>query len=435
MNRLQLEIEKVKSIFLSDDLLAKAAKPEIYSLPEEFAKSKKNKNFLVKFLIILYIAVIGCGAYYLTIIEANKSKRIEVNIAEFRLFNLMELLAEKKENEAKLAQLQRELEDFRKKSLEQIGKLPPRERQKAIAALNEEMKALEESYLRQIREKEQALASLEKAIAAQQREIEAVAKESEAIIRNYQSINQSQQLENQRLIIEYEEKIAALKAGHQAELEQLKQDHKKMSDDLILRYNPRFNRGEIAAAINSRLGSSQRVNFNKYNRILADESGFNEDDFNQLRKEIYYQEVIIDGLRNVGYQNSVPAALRKLSELSRSIIQKYEKIWGDLSAGIKEKNDYIESYEYALKYLAMTGRETGYVIDPRNTKRMLVFIDQIYSVKKGDIAYIFKNDAVPVAKVRLDPAGGQTFAAVVETLKPVKIEPFDKILLKLEVAQ
>ncbi|MGE5604328.1 MAG: hypothetical protein ACM3YE_01395 [Bacteroidota bacterium] len=428
-------LEKVKNIFLSDDLLAKDAKPEVYSLAEEFSKSKKNKAVLVYALIFLYVAVIGFSVFFLTTIEENKNKRIEVNIAEFRQFNLMELLAEKKENEEKLAQLQLELEEFRKQAMEEIKKLSPREQQKAIAALNEKMKTLEADYLQQIKDKEAALAALEKSIAAEKQKIAASAQENEAVIKNYQNLSQMQQVENEQLKIEYEGKIAKLNADYRAEIELLKKDNQILIEELTLRYNPKFTRGEIAAAINSKLGNVKDNTRNRYNRILADEGILNEQEYNQIHKKVQNQTIILKGLEDVGYLNSVPLALDKLGQLSRSVVADYEKLWGKLVELIQEKNEAINSYEYALKYLAMTGRETGYVIDARNPNRLIIFIDQIYSVRKGDFAYIFKDDATPIAKIELNPEKGRITAIVKEVLKPVKIEPFDKILLKLEVAK
>lgn len=427
-------VEKIKSIFLSDDLLVKNVKQEVYSLADEFAKSKKNKNSLTFVLIFIYVVVIGCGSYFLTTFEENKNKRIDVNIAEFRQFNLVELLAEKKDNEEKLAQLQQELEDYRVKAMEQIKKLSPKEQQKAIAVLNEKMKTLEESYSRQIKEKEKALATLEQSINAEKQRIAAAARENETVIHNYQNLAQTKQMENERLILEYEDTIAKLKADHQGELELTKQENQKTIEELIARYNPKFTRGEIASVINSKSrAKSVKIN-DKYDRILAAEDVLSEAEFNQINKNVQSQKVLIKGLQEVGYENSVPVVLDKMDQLLDSLINDYGNLWRTLAGRLREKNERINSYDYALKYMAMTGRETGYVIDPRNPNRMIIFIDQIYSVKKGDYAYILKNDSTPIAKIELDPGKGGITAKVKEVLKPIKIEPFDKILLKLEVA-
>jgi hypothetical protein len=154
-----------------------------------------------------------------------------------------------------------------------------------------------------------------------------------------------------------------------------------------------------------------------------------------LRKKIQNQKLIIDSLQRVPYTNSVPLALNRLEGLSQSIIGDYETLWGNLVEQLNARNSYLGNYEYAFNYLTIMRSESGFVIDARNPNRMEVFIDHVYSVKNGDIAYIFKNDDSPIAKIELNLEHGRITAKVKENLRPVKIEPFDKILLKLEVSK
>ncbi|MGE5580998.1 MAG: hypothetical protein ACM3X9_00505 [Bacillota bacterium] len=446
------QIEQIKELFLSDDLLAKNVKPEIYSLPDEFARSRKNKSLLVYALLLLYTAAIGTGVYLLTTDEENKSKRVEVNIAEFRQFNLMELLAEKKENEEKLVKLQQELENLRAESMREIQKLSPKNQQKAIAELNEKMKKIEDTYKQQISSKEEALRELQKTISAEQQRINKSARETQQEIEKYRALNKMQGAELVRLNTDYETKIAKLAAAHQAEVDRLKAEIVKLTaahqseidrltkeyqdslNALTLRYNPVYSHGEMAALLNSKPESTSGEAWNKFS-LLPQEATWSQQEFDQLRKKIQNQRIIIKNLQNIPYTNSVPLAINRLDKLSQSIVEDYEALWGDLAGRLNEKNKYLNSYEYALNYLSMTRSESGFVIDARNPNQMLVFIDRIYSVKKGDTAYVFKNDDLPIAKIELNPEHGRITAKVKELLKAVKIEPFDKILLKLEVAQ
>jgi ribosomal protein L3 len=428
-------LEQIKNLFLSEELLAKNARPEVYSLSDEFAKSKKNRNILVYVLIILYIATIGAGAFLLTAIEENKSKRVEVNIAEFRQFNLIELLAEKKENEEKLAKLQQELDQLRTNSLKEIQKLSPRNQQKAIAELNEKMKQLEESLQRQISVKEESLKALEKSIINEQQRMIKTVQESQSQVKNYQNINQMQGAELVRLNAQHQAEIERLKKEHQLEIDNLKKDNQTLINTLTLRYNPIFTQGEMAAIINSKMGSGATGSLKKFDKTLLKPSVVNEQDFNQLRKKIQSQKIIIDSLQHVPYTNSVPAALNRLEQISQSIIDDYETLWSNLAEQLNVRNSYLSSFEYAFNYLAIIRSESGFVIDARNQNRMDIFIDRVYSVKNGDVAYIFKNDNSPIAKIELNVDRGRITARVKEILRPVKIEPFDKILLKLEVTQ
>lgn len=487
-----INVDQTKKIFLSEELLVKDEKPEVYSLAEEYAKSRKNRNFLVYILSLIYISVIGCGVFLITGMEENKNNRIEVNIAEFRQFNLDELLSEQKENEIKLDQLQQELEELRIRSQKEIEKLSPKEQQKALAAVNEKAKQIEESYRQQIQSKEEAIKTLKKNISENERKLEDISKQqiqeiekeikelkrknetalqredlykqqiqdrekeinelkdslnkekqqsavttqtTDATLEKYKSANQLQEIELQRLKSEYTEKIAQIQAEHQEEIERLKKENQSLTDELTLRYNPVFSHGEIATVLNSKLGNSGNPNVNKYSKILNEENVWSEQDYNQLRNKIRDQRVIIDSLIGVKYTNSVPSALNRLDRLSKSISGDYETLWGNLAQRMKEKNDHLGNYEYAFNYLSTIRRESGYVIEARDQNRILVFINHVYSVKKGDTAYIFKNDDLAIAKIELNPERGRVTARVTAVLKPAKIEPFDKILLKLEVDQ
>lgn len=440
------DLERIKQAFLSDELLAKSQQAEVYSLADEYAKSKKNRNLLVYVLIFFYIAVIGTGVFLITRFEDSKSKRIEVNIAEFKQFNLMELLAEQKENQEKLVKLQQELDDLRINTKKELEKLSPREQQKALAAANEKMKKLEDAYNQEIKTREVSIATLEKTIAAEKQQMRLNNQIIATSVQKSDTVSQIQEVTTEKVTAEYEAKIDKLKTddqdeinklktNYQDEIDKLKKNYQTTIDTLILRYNPIYSQGEIAAIINSKLSNTGNEVLNKYSKILADENLFDEQDFNLLHNQIHNQRVIIDNLLNIPYSNSMPPVLNRLDRLSRSIASDYETLWGNLAQRIKEKNDYLSSYEYALNYLSTIHRENGYVIDARDPNRLLIFIDHIYTVKKGDTAYIFNNDEAVIAKIELNPEHDRLTAKIIATLKSDKIEPFDRILLKLEVNQ
>ncbi len=428
-----MNIDQVKNVFLSEDLLVKNIKPEIYSLPEEFAKSKKNKNLFVYGFIFLYVATIGLGAYFLTSVENQKSRRVEVNIPEFRQFNFIELLAEKKANEEKLAELQKELTNLRTSSMKEIEKLSPQNQQRAIAEMNEKLKKLEDSYKQQMNLKEESLRALQKSVTGDQQRIAQNLRETQSQVKKYQDLNQMQGAEMVRINTEYEAKIAKVKTEHQAEIDSLKKENQALMDALTLRYNPIFSKGEIAAVINGKIANSSSPTLHKYDKTLNSTNIQSEQAFNQLRRKIQNQKTIIDNLQKIPFTNSVPLALSSLEQLSQSIISDYETLWSGLAEQVNARGNYLGSFDYAMNYLSMTRRESGFVIDSRNPSRMLIFIDQVYSLKKGNMAYVFKNGDDPVAKIELSPENGRVVAKVKEVLRPVKIEPFDKILLKLEV--
>jgi hypothetical protein len=141
----------------------------------------------------------------------------------------------------------------------------------------------------------------------------------------------------------------------------------------------------------------------------------------QLRTD---QQAEIDALKSE--QNRYIEALN-------SRINQLQKADNDNSELIKNMKGNLSNYQYAVNALAAEKRENGYVIDPRDRNRMIVFIYTIYPVKKGDVAFIFREEPnSPIAKIQLTPEGDKITAKIIEGNSSIKIKPFDKILLVLE---
>jgi hypothetical protein len=431
------DLEQTKRFFLSEELLVKSPQPEVYSLADEYAKSKRNKSYWVYLLILSYIAAMGIGVFLIDKLEENKNKRVEVNIAEFRQFNLIELLREQKENEEKLVKLQQELAELRISSKKELEKLAPHSQQKMLAAANEKIQKLEEAYNQEIKSRQEAIDALQKTIAAEKQRMGAKAQAGAGIALKSSNVSggQIQEAALEKVKAEYEARIARLIQNQRKELDALQQENEKLIDTLTLRYNPIFSQGEMAAIIGSKPGNTGNRNLNKYLKILADENIYSEPEFNSLRAKIRNRDVIIANLLGIPYTNSVPPALNRLDQLSNSITSDYETLWTNLAQRLKEKNDYISGYNIALNYLSATRGESGYIIDARDPNRLIVFINHIYSVKPGTMAYIYKNEDRAIAKIQLNPERNRITARVIASLSNDKIEPFDRILLKLEVSQ
>lgn len=97
-----------KDIFLQNSL-AEQEKPEIYSLEEEFAKTKKNWDFkphlvFFSFVIILLLTTVATANYLET-----KSKQVNIDITDFEDLRLKETLIAAKEKELELDRKTEEL--------------------------------------------------------------------------------------------------------------------------------------------------------------------------------------------------------------------------------------------------------------------------------------------------------------------------------------
>ncbi|MCL6590643.1 MAG: hypothetical protein K6U80_11865 [Firmicutes bacterium] len=139
------------------------------------------------------------------------------------------------------------------------------------------------------------------------------------------------------------------------------------------------------------------------------------------------QQAEIEALKNEHsrYAQALTSRINQLQKANNDNLELIKNIQGSLS-----------NYQYAMNSLAAEKRENGYVIDPRDRNRIMVFIYTIYPVKKGDIAFIFKEEPnSPIAKIQLTPEGDQITARIIEAYSDVKIKPFDKILLVLEGKQ
>lgn len=416
-----LHLEKVKKTFLNDDLLTKNIKPQIYSLPDEFVKSKRNKSFLVYGLILLYASIIAGGVYLLTAIEEQKNRRVEVNIAEFRQFNLMELLEEKKASEAKLIKLQGELEKVRADSLRQIQKLTPEEQRKAMAELNEKLKKLEAEYEDEVKSKAKALKTLQKSITSEKRRTQKSIREVEELTQDYQKLKQKKSVEIKELTVDYEAKITELTSEYERKIE-----------SLILRYNPIYSKGEIKTVINSDLGIRAKGFWRNYAKNLSDAGLLSEGEAKELREKIEAQKIILDNLGNIRFTNSVPLALKRLEQLSQSIIGDYEAICKKLGPRASEKPHNLAGFEYALNCLARNNNVDGYVLDARKSSQLIIFLKDNSSVRKGDRAQVLKNDAAGsiIADIEFYFEADQLTAKVKKRYGKIGIAPFDKVRLR-----
>ncbi|HEX3046545.1 MAG TPA: hypothetical protein VHY08_17440 [Bacillota bacterium] len=116
-------------------------------------------------------------------------------------------------------------------------------------------------------------------------------------------------------------------------------------------------------------------------------------------------------------------------ETLMSQISQLQKAGSDNAGIISNLRAYLSSYRYALTSLAAETHENGFVIDARDRNRIIVFIYNLYTVKKGDIAHIYRDEPnTPMAKIQLTPEGDMVTAKIIDN-PGVKIKPFDRILL------
>lgn len=243
---------------------------------------------------------------------------------------------------------------------------------------------------------------------------------------NQNSLTESQILRLKNLSPEEQKKaIAELKKNQTAKITQLTDEYNqkiKLKEKELAEYQ------KTAATENEQLTQAVKQNQD----ILSQYQ--NTAEF-RLQKQKEEYEAQLGKLRS-NHQEEMAALKndnnRYVDALNTRINQLQKAINGNTDT-LNNIRAYLSNYQYAMTFLASEKRENGYVVDPRERSRIIVYIYNIYPVKKGDIAFVFRDEPnSPIAKIQLTPEGDKITAKIVELNSGVKLKPFDKILLILE---
>ena len=86
------DLALIGSKFLPEEISNIDGRAEVYSLEDEYAKTKKNKNWLVLFIVLIFIGLIAGLTVFVTYYSEKKDSNIEVSISEFDDLRLKEIL-------------------------------------------------------------------------------------------------------------------------------------------------------------------------------------------------------------------------------------------------------------------------------------------------------------------------------------------------------
>ncbi len=111
------EVKKIptsaKSKFLPDEIRDPEGMEEVYSLEEEFVKTKKNRNFLLILFVIGFVVLLVLSVYFYDKYMQNQMRAIEVDISDTKDIELKELIDATRKNASLLDELKMELENMR----------------------------------------------------------------------------------------------------------------------------------------------------------------------------------------------------------------------------------------------------------------------------------------------------------------------------------
>lgn len=447
----ETEIIESKSTFLPEEALDHERRPPEYNMAGEMKKAKKRKDYLFYTVPILFLVLVLALAYFLTTYLIQKNQRVDVNITEFENFNLSELLQTANENKNKLEKAKFDLEDLQleKKSIMEALAEEYKTRQETLKSQglakeeeNKQMQDLRVDYEKNIQErkqefdekianKKQEMEDLEKTVSHQQSILE---KSNIAMVADSQ-VDNSQKLFDMRLQQQkksYENRIRQTRTNYENRMRSMRRLQQNQVRGLTERYNPIFTDESLLSILSAENSEQWSTPYaTNYRKILSSEKIMSKDQYEDLQKQIANRNTLVKALRKVPYTNSVPPTLEKIDYLNNEIYAKQQDMWLGLSLGVLQRDQILNSYEYALDYYTSLMKESlkgysGYVVDSRKPEAMVLFLKLVKNIKDGEQVYVVDNDENYLATLTVRPLNDRVLAELIEG-DPSKIVPFSRI--------
>jgi hypothetical protein len=201
---------------------------------------------------------------------------------------------------------------------------------------------------------------------------------------------------------------------------------------LVSKYNPVFTSGDLKSNLDRNAKRNEGKILRDYDELFLKENVISKKRFDDLRVKISDHDFLVQRLMGIGYENSIPPALKSISNLSVSIVNDYENLWFGLVTTIKQKNSQIEDYKVALDAVLRERPESGYIISAVNPSKISIHINRLIKVKEGDTAQVFRTDDEYIGKIQFYRTPDGLKAKVVQLAGSKKMRPFDRILLKIK---
>lgn len=437
-----------ESRFLPEEISDIDGKTEVYSLEQEFAKTKKNKNWKLYLFIVGFVAIVVGGAWLFTKYLEWKSRDVPVSIKEFDDLRLKEVIESARKRGTNIDVMRINLQmleiemmkdvllarkSFREKETEIVAQnISDEEMDERIALLRrdeeQKVKAIQADYRRRIAIQRAAIDTLEAERAKEEEQVRKQQGEGLTNAERLQALN-----------------IKAIKEKQQSGLETIRKYYDQYVQFVTMTYNPKFTGGGVKTVMDS-AGSDllSRPSFLKeYNAYLG-ESGYPSEDFQRLRKKIADFGFLMKRLSRIPFQNSVPPALSALDGLAGSITKEYESLWASLVEALKKKDAIIKEKDatiarkvqqnaqlmYPYEFMSQYKKEQGYIADPRNPEKILVYVSKAVTVTDGMTATVMSGER-KIGTVRFfRDEDGMVWAKLVSLEKRRQLEPTHRLVFE-----
>lgn len=432
-------IENSKAEFLPKEFQDPEARMDVYSLEEEYAKSRRNKSTIVYTIVAGFLGAVIAGSIAYTIYIQNIGKNITIDISDFEDVKLLELITQTRQGEAKIADMRQELFELKTSLEDEIDRIrqefsglkdavlakeiSEEERRTQLRDINarqsERINAVQRRYEARIGEKEKTIASLEDEVAETKRKLGPQGQLTQSVLG---SNDELYNLQNDKIRDYYTKRIDTINTRHQQEI-----------DHLIELYNPKFTESQLNQII-ARSVRDYRMPSRMLDGVdndLKRENAASDQEISLIRKNISEQQLLLNRLQRIPYKNSIPRSILHIESLSKSSALTYDEIVRDLVREIRKKNETIASYTYALDNYIRNESESGFVLDARNPSRIALYVNRNYPVKDGDIAYVFRSDDEMIGSIRVQILERRYYGVPVQINAGKSIMPFDKIMLQV----
>lgn len=453
-NEIKQLIRKKSETFLKHALFQARGGESVYDLEAEFAKTRKNKSFVVLGVTAIAILCLTVAAFAVTRIIEKKVAATPVNVSAFQDLNLKDILDSSKQDDAALeraktglAQLGADLNsgiefadrDYRASQLS-IRTLGLSTRDEAsriaqVAVVRDAARAkLQAGYAFAAAASRSEIAKIQKRIDRYDSRSLAKAKSEQAVLENERV---AYELEKEQQAKLYESRIGAIEAAYKRELGALGRQKDELAAALTSRYNPTFSDPRAVSLLAPRFETlapmlvplaPMLAPLDPYLGPAGILDPIAEANLDASFSDLRY---LSGELRSVPYLNSVPSALARIESEAMLSIGAYRAALQAAASGLEARDVTIaglERYRSALVTLARDSGDSGYVINARDPARLLVLFDPAAGAREGDRGFVVRKGKV-VATVSFTFTGGDAYALVTKLEEGQSPRAFDSIVL------
>ena len=460
-----------------------------YDLEEEFAKTKKNRSFLVPFSVLGVTLLLIGSAFFMASWIQTQTLSMDVGIeAAFSDVNLRDVLDTVKRNESEMQQAQeqlRELNVLKDRRIQIARDAAEREslllvtrglsvqqqniqNQQIQSQLAQTIEDIEQEFAPRIAEAEALIADIQLRIDQYDARQLELARAQEEILNNQQRLFD---LERQRLVQNHTAELNSLRDAHMEELVAMREFQRNLEQTLTQRFrneqaaalaqqfnrfNPVFQESGVISILSRRNGQPGTPLLNTLSPLIRVAEVGSADLQDSLTSVLQDLELVMNRLESIPYENSVPQAFGSIRDLIQrgfenhgeyqtrlnQLISQQRSTINQLNqqvataAVVEQQANFIFSLlsqiEYSLGVKARQTGDFGFIIDPRNSGEILFFATDPEILEIGTIGLVFREDSRLIGRIQVISTGPPLLGSVVSLQEGEFLAPFDSLVFEFQ---